>query len=195
MDSTPRGIEPGLVRRAQAGDRAGLRALVEAAYPLVRRWALVRTGDAVEADDLTQDVMIQMIRTLDGFRGEARFETWLYAVTRNAAAARARRTRRRVELLRVPEAAAEVAPTPEPGPDVALHRSQVGAAVREAFFRLPLRQREAFDLVELQGLTSPEAAERLGIEAVSVRAHLFKARRALRAHILGVSPELAEGLP
>ncbi|GMV04097.1 MAG: RNA polymerase sigma factor [Gemmatimonadota bacterium] len=195
MDSTPRGIEPGLVRRAQAGDRAGLRALVEAAYPLVRRWALVRTGDAAEADDLTQDVMIQMIRTLDGFRGEARFETWLYAVTRNAAAARARRARRRDDVLGSPAAREGMTPSPEPAPDVVLHRRDVASVVRDAFFRLPLRQREVFDLVELQGLTSPEAAERLGIEAVSVRAHLFKARRALRARILGVSPELAEGRP
>jgi len=168
---------------------------VEAAYPLVRRWARVRTGDDVEADDLTQDVMIQMVRTLDGFRGDARFETWLYAVTRNAAAARARRDLRGEELLGRPEAVETVAPTPEPAPDVALHRRDVASAVRDAFFRLPLRQREVFDLVELQGLTSPEAAERLGIEPVSVRAHLFKARRALRAHILGASPELAEGLP
>ena len=56
----------------------------------------------------------------------------------------------------------------------------------------PTPEREVFDLGDLQGLTSVEIAERLGIEPVSVRAHLFKARRALRARILEHHAELAE---
>ena len=64
--------------------------------------------------------------------------------------------------------------------------------VRTFFGELPPRQREVFDLADLQGLPSTEIAARLGIEPVSVRAHLFKARRALRARILEAHPLLAE---
>ena len=62
------------------------------------------------------------------------------------------------------------------------------------FEQLPGRQREIFDLVELQGLSGAEVSELLDIEAVSVRAHLFKARKRLRRLILQTSPELVEGL-
>ena len=105
----------------------------------------------------------------------------------------------RATALALAEAGADVVITylNAPADAEALH-----TAVRDitdlvkAFFReLPLRQREAFDLVELQGLSSPEAAQRLGIEPVSVRANLFKARKALRARILEARPELAEDMP
>jgi len=168
---------------------------VEAAYPTVDRWALVRTGDPSEADDLTQDVMIQMIRKLDGYAGKSRFGTWLYTVTRNAAADRFRRARRRAKLMENPITVEHLTPLSDPTPDVTAERSALAESVRTLFMELPLRQREVFDLVEMQGLTSPEAAERLGIDPVSVRTHLFRARKALRTRILGSRPELAEDMP
>jgi RNA polymerase sigma-70 factor (ECF subfamily) len=195
LNAIPPEIHPALVRQAQDGDREGLRKLVEAAYPRVRRWALVRTGDPTEADDLTQDVMIHMIRKLDGYKWKSAFGTWLYSVTRNAAADRFRRARRRSRLTKNPIALAHMTPDTEAAPDATLGRSSMVESIREFFMELPLRQREVFDLVELQGLTSPEAAERLGIEAVSVRAHLFRARKTLRTRILRSRPELVEDLP
>lgn len=67
-----------LVDGARQGDEAALKALTERAYPVVRRlWALVQTGDPMEADDLTQDVLVQMIRKMESFQGDARFSTWL----------------------------------------------------------------------------------------------------------------------
>jgi len=45
----------------------------------------------MEADDLTQDVLVQMIRKMESFHGDARFSTWLYTVTRHAAADRHRK--------------------------------------------------------------------------------------------------------
>ncbi len=195
MTGTSTDIGPDLVSRARDGDPEALRSLVTRALPVVRRWALVRTGDPTEADDLTQDVLVQMIQRLDAFGGTARFTTWLYTVTRNAAADRFRRRARRRRLEEDPRAPAELAPDPPVAPDGRADRSTVRAVV-DAFFReLPPRQREVFDLADLQGLTSVEISERLGIEPVSVRAHLFKARRALRARILESHPELVEDRP
>ncbi len=181
-----------LVRNAQKGDRSALRALVTRAYPIVRRWALVRTGDPTEAEDLTQDVIVQVIRRLESYRGTARFATWLYALTRNAAIDRRRREERRVRVPAGPAWVEELAPErPEPA-DEALDRKLLGALVRTFFRELPERQREVFDLADLQGLSSPEIAEMLGIEPVSVRAHLFKARRTLRKRILESHADLIE---
>lgn len=185
-------IGPDLVRDARNGDPEALRALVERAYPTVRRWALVHTGDPTEADDLTQDVMVTVIQRLDSFAGNARFTTWLYTVTRNAATDRRRRSGRRASRLADPRVHGEVAPTAAEDPSSGADRSRIGALVQAFFHELPDRQREVFDMAELQGLPAAAIAERLGIEAVSVRAHLFKARRALRARILETHPEVAE---
>lgn len=183
-----------LVERAQAGDEAALRSLVEAAYPPVRRWALVHLGDPTEADDLTQDVLVMMIRRLEGFRGEAGFSTWLYSLTRNAAIDRRRGRERRGRLEEEGGRTSELlAGTPE-DPSSALERRELSAVLRAFFVDLPPRQREAFELVELDGLSSAEAAARLGVAAVSVRAHVFKARRRLRSLILESRPDLLEEL-
>lgn len=185
-------VDPELVRRAQHGDRDALRKLVAVAYPAVRRWALVRTGDATEADDLTQDVMVQMIRRLDTFKGTAQFSTWLYTVTRHAASDRLRAARRRARLQADPRALEAFTPQRSPTPESAVEHTELGSVIGGLFQELPLRQREVFDLVELQGLSASDAAERMGIEAVSVRAHLFKARKALRERILATRAEWAE---
>jgi len=185
-------IGPDLVRNARDGDPEALRELVERAYPTVRRWALVRTGDPAEADDLTQDVMVHVIQRLDGFSGSSRFMTWLYTVTRNAAIDRLRRSNRRESRLAEPGAHPVVATSAPDDPSAGADRHHIGDVVRAFFNELPHRQREVFDLAELQGVPAAEIAERLGIEAVSVRAHLFKARRTLRARILESHPELAE---
>ena len=192
MTGMPTEIGPDLVDRARGGDPEALETLVARAYPVVRRWALVRTGDASEADDLTQDVLVQVIQRLDAYQGASRFTTWLYTVTRNAAADRFRRQKRRHRIEDDPRTPSRVLPDAPACPDEVAARDELSGVVRAFFRELPPRQREVFDLADLQGLTSPEIAERLGIEPVSVRAHLFKARRALRARILEAYPALAE---
>lgn len=183
-----------LVIRARDGDDVALRALVEASYPWVHRWALVHTGETTEADDLTQDVLIQMIRKLDTYHGDARFGTWLYSVTRNAATDRFRKRRRRARVSEDHRAYMELVPEAPEDPSRSVERRELGAILRTFFEELPERQREIFDLVELQGMTAKDVADLLGIEPVSVRASLFKARRWLRARILAARPEVAEDL-
>lgn len=183
-----------LVARARDGDDRALERLVEAAYPLVHRWSLVHTGDPADADDLTQDVLIRMIRRLDSFRGNARFGTWLYSVTRNAAIDRQRRRSRRRRADEAPALCEALAGVDPVDPAHTLERRELDSLLRSFFDELPERQRQVFDLVELQGVSTIDVADRLGIEPVSVRAHLFKARRHLRSRILECSPELAEGM-
>ena len=194
MSGRPPEIPRDLVIRAREGDDAALSSLVEAAYPSVRRWALLHTGEAAEADDLTQDVLIRMIRRLDSFHGDARFGTWLYSMTRNAATDRFRKQRRRARLFEDRRAFIEPVPAGPEDPSRSIERRELGSILQTFFEELPQRQREVFDLVELQGMPATDVADLLGIEAVSVRANLFKARRRLRTRILEVRPEVAEDL-
>lgn len=111
-----------LVERARAGDEAAFARLVARCYDRVYRWALGRTGDPDEADDVTQDVLVRMHRHLGGYRGRAQFTTWLYQITRNAAIDRARRRERRMRTDEHHIALAE--PRVAPAPDADLERAE-----------------------------------------------------------------------
>lgn len=183
-------IDARLVERARGGDPRALRELASRSYGPVRRWARGWTTDAADADDLAQDVMVRMLRTLDQFAGDAKFTSWLYAVTRSVALDRSRREKRERGRRENPRAVAHLEPEPAPGPQANAERAERTEALEAVLQGLPERQREAFDLVELQGMTSVEAGELLGIEPVSVRAHLHRARRTLRSRILADHPHL-----
>ena len=166
---------------ATGGDTDALRSLVRHATPRVRRWALVQTGDADAADDVTQEVLIHMVASLDSLRQPERIETWLYRATRNAAVDLFRRSRRHAEAEPLDD---EKLVSAVPGPEEQRAGTEINRLLVSAFRELPRRQREVFDLVELQGMTAAQTAELLGIRSATVRVNLFKARAALRRRLI-----------
>lgn len=183
-------ISPALLQRARGGDTAALEEMVTRLYPVVRRWAYVHTGDAVDADDLTQDVLVQIVERLPTYRGDAAFGTWVWSVTRNAATDAGRKRTRRARILDRGEADALVRPSPPPDPAAAAEARWTARLLGAFLGELPERQRQVLDMADLQGMTSPEIGDRLGIAPASVRVHLLRARRALRAWILDHHPDL-----
>ncbi len=182
-----------LVRGAQAGDEAAFERLVRRFYEQIYRWALARTGDRDDADDVTQEVLVRLHRHLPSFDGRSAFSTWLYQVTRSAAAdlfrKRARRERLTLKLVR--EARPE---SHDPrGDEEVTDERRASDLVRVFLEELSDRQREVFDLVDLQGFGPVEVSVMLGMEPVTVRSHLFRARKAIRRRILENCPELVEG--
>jgi len=184
--------DPDLIRRARDGEQDALRFLLAEVAPLVSQWALARTGDPDDAADLSQDVLILMVRKLPSFRGNSKFSTWLFTVTRNQAIEQHRRRVRRerkVERFTTHLAAEE---TVTEAPDAGVDGGRIQEVLRTFLEELPQRQREVFQMAEIQGLSSPEIGEILDLAPGSVRAALFKARRTLRKRILAQHPEFAE---
>ena len=181
-----------LVRRAQGGDNEALEALIRQIYGQVYRWALVRTGDADDADDVTQEVLFRLHTKLQSYKGKSRFTTWLYQVIRNAAYELGRKKttqlRFREKLGRM-ETDDTRATTLQEQPDNA-----VVSAIRKLFEMLPSRQRQIFDLADLQGYTPTEIGDMLGMNPVTVRANLCKARRAIRSKLIERHPKMVEEL-
>ena len=182
-----------LVGRAQAGDARARDELLRRCHATVYRWALVHTGDPDDADDVAQEVLVRLYTRLDRYAGRSRFTTWLYQVTRNAAIGFGRRLASGLRLAHNVARQPEAESAAREDPVERAQESQVRQIVTELFRALPARQREVFHLTEVEGLAAPEIAERLGMSPVTVRAHLFRARRALRTKILARHPELAEG--
>lgn len=181
-----------LIRRAAGGDDHAFRLLVRQVHPRLQRWALARTGDPDAADEAVQRTLIRMHRGLAGFSGDAAVTSWLYRILSNSVIDMHRAetgppTVAHEELDQMPEEA------DRSDPIRALHASRLTDAVRDFFDALPPRQREVMELVDFEGLQSVEVAEMLGIEPVSVRANLFKARRTIRERVLERHPELMEG--
>ncbi len=183
-----------LVRKAQSGDQHAFRRLVERCHRQVYRWALVRTGDADDADDVAQNVLVRLSTHLGCYDGRSRFTTWLYRVTANTAGGffRRRAARRRAEERSEQQADNPTIVATDPVAEI--HTANVAGIVREFFDTLPARQREILDLADLQGFQPAEIAEMLRMNPVTVRAHLFRARRTLRARMLDRHPGLLEDL-
>ena len=183
-------LAAGLVRRAQAGESAAREELLTRCHGTIRRWARVLTDDQDEADDVAQEVLIRVALRLDRYAGRSRFTTWLYQVTRNTALSLRRRVTRRLRLIGEMTAGAERREVDDP--QAQAEASHLRRVVTELFQELPLRQREVFYLVDIEGHDAVDIAPRLGLRLVTVRAHLFRARRTLRGKILARHPEIAE---
>jgi RNA polymerase sigma-70 factor (ECF subfamily) len=193
VDPAEQSRDEELIARAQRGDAAAFGDLVKRWHVTIHCWAMGQIGDPDEADDVTQQVLVRLHLRLHRFRGTARFSTWLYQVTRNAARDAYRRRTRRARAMERLQHLADPAGSADPAAE--LERREAVDAARAALARLPERQREVFDLVELQGYGAHEAAGLLGVSAATARTHLFRARRAVRAAMLGLGLETSENAP
>jgi RNA polymerase sigma-70 factor (ECF subfamily) len=178
-----------LIGRTKQGSAAAFAELVGRVRARVREWAARVMRDDDDADDVAQQVLLKLYVNLGEFEGRSRFTTWLYRMTVNTALNHRRVHRRRVKLLR--EASA---PSSLPAPDhVAMAEAErlaelVGACVTE----LSDRERQVFEMADLRGVSTNEIAVALGVQPVSVRATLSRARRRIRLRILELHPYLLE---
>ena len=180
-----------LVERVRSGNSAAFEELARRVRDRVARWARRVVDDADEAEDVAQLVLVRMHERIAEFEGRSRFASWLYRITRNVALERRRMAARRRALLAREQSASTDIPldsTTTEDPDAARIRRLVVAH----FEALSPRQREVFELVELRGMPAGEVAERLGVEASTVRVLLLRARRTIRARMLAQHPNLLE---
>jgi RNA polymerase sigma-70 factor (ECF subfamily) len=145
-------------------------------------------GNEADAEDLTQEVFLQVARKLPTFRGEAAFSTWLYRVTVNAALSyRAKRATR--EEHRVPEPLEDFLEngahrTPVrpwvTAPEQPVLNHEAHQLIEEAIAGLPEIYRDVFVLVDVEGLANPEVAQLLGVSVSAVKSRLHRARLLMR---------------
>ena len=173
-----------LAVRARKGEREALGRLAGALRPLICRWALVITGDPDDAEDVAQLVMMKMLASMEGFDGRSRVTSWVYRITRNASLDHQRSKKQDQRLAEKAEwlARAETPRLDDPLDDIEMKRTL--RLIRTLLRELPMRQREVFDLVDLQGLKPREAADLLEMNPNTLRVHLFRARRKMRKEML-----------
>ena len=156
-----------LIERARNEPREAdvcLAALYRRWHPKVAAWCLRLSGDRQEAADLAQDVFLRIHERLASFRGESRFSTWLYTVTRSVVINRGQAARRRqTDPLDESEAAAPVEPAP--GADRELEKSQIAGELRLAMKRdLEPLEAKALYLHYVDGISLPALTNLLRLD-------------------------------
>lgn len=163
-----------LVERFKRGDESAFEELVHRHRERIYRAAWRVAGNHAEADDLAQESFLRAYRSLSGFRGEARFLTWMMRILMNVALSRRAAGRR----VMVPLEEARHVDAGAGAGESALRRQ-----VREAVERLPPRQRQVLVLKVYEGMKFTEVAETMEISVGTAKATFFQAVRGLRRRL------------
>jgi RNA polymerase sigma-70 factor (ECF subfamily) len=200
-----------LVSASLQGDRSAYRTLVERYQDRLFRVAFDIVKNQHDAEDIAQESFVKAFLSLDKFKGQSSFFTWLYRITFNMAVDFQRRNQRRggqhfeykehLGVSRGEQTTSElsfggdssVAQNIE-GPQEALVRKQTGARLNAAFAQLSDEHRAVIILREVDGLDYEEIANALGIPRGTVMSRLFYARKMLQKALQDLTPESA-GMP
>ncbi len=177
-----------LIIQLQQGSEAAFRALVEGYQGRVYRVVLALLRSPEEAEDVAQEVFIEVYQTIARFRGEAALSTWLYrlAVSHALKNRQRARTKKRFALLTsLLGARNEVLHHPPDfqHPLAQLEGQEELQRLVEAIARLPDQQQVAFTLRHEQELSYQEIADVLQTTVPAVESLLFRARQTLRKHL------------
>jgi RNA polymerase sigma-70 factor (ECF subfamily) len=169
--------EATIVERLRRGDIAALGEAYERHHTHVRAFARRFLGEETAAEDLLQETFLALPGAIRGFRGDASLRAFLVGLALNQARHHLRSAaRRRAALGRL---AIEPPPVGEP-PDAAAVRRQLASALSRALDQLPIEQRAAVVLCDVEQRSSAEAATIARVPEATVRTRLFHARRKLR---------------
>jgi RNA polymerase sigma-70 factor, ECF subfamily len=176
----PTPSDDGLVVRARAGEREAFAGLYHRYHVGIYRFARAMTGSTTLAEDVTQEVFLELMRTLDRYdSSRAALSTYLYAIARNVCRHKLRRERRFVGFdlgtTREPESADD--------PSYPVLKSETVARVRAFIKALPEPYREVLVLCDLQDMSYEAAAAVVDAPVGTIRSRLHRARQQLAERI------------
>jgi len=176
------------IASAMKGDRQAFRKLYEAHVGAVLVQVARLVGPGSPAEDVTQEVFIEVYKALPTFKGDARFSTWLYRVTRNVAISYLRKRGSEAVDLASYRALAEAVHQPDLDA-----RRQVGA-LWAALKELPFEAREAFVLFEIEGMPLNEIAALTSEPLHTVASRIRRTRERLRSLLERMATPLRKAL-
>ena len=161
-------------------------AVMTAHHAEIYRYLRRVTFRSAEAEDLSQETFLRAYRALPGFRGQAKFSSWLYRIALNLCRDWMRRERR-VPEVQAPEDVdlMELAAAREPSESIEdrVARRDLSRTVERAMALLPEEQRTAIILKEYQGLTFQEIADLIGCPLSTVKTRLYQGLTVLRREL------------
>lgn len=176
-------MDPALIDRARAGDRAAIESLLQEVAPLVQRFGLRMCRHKQDAEDVFQDTLLSVTTHLHEFEGRSSLASWVFTLARTACSRKRRGLKNQppVSDESVRESATHL-PTPEDDAGAQELRDTLHAAL----FTLSDEQREVLLLRDMEGLSAAEVAESLGLSIQATKSRLHRARAALREELRSV---------
>jgi len=181
--------EMALVHAAKMGDMAAFEQLLRQNQAMVFRVAQHITGSREDAEDVVQEAFLKAFQNLERFEERSRFSTWVTRITVNTALMRLRR-RRGHETVPLheddaddPTALSQEVADWRPDPEQMYDRRELHAILARALAGLPQHYSTVFLLRDVEGFSTAETAEALGLSITAVKARLLRARLQLRQRL------------
>ncbi len=175
-----------LVARSKGGDLDSFNQLILRWERPIYAFAYRVIGREEEARDVCQETFLRAFRSLPGFRGQAKFSSWLYQIAMNLCRDWIRR-QRRARTVQLAEGVDPAELAAEQGPVESIEdlvsRRELTAVVEEAMALLPEEQRTAIVLKEYHGMTFQEIADLQGCPLSTVKTRLYQGLSVLRRHL------------
>ena len=179
------GISPEIIKLREGNEQA-FRELVNRYRDRVYNTALGLLQQHETAEDITQEVFIEIFRSVAHFRGDCTISTWIYRITVQKALEHIRASRRKkrsgvlLSLFGIESRIHVPADAPFYHPGILLENKERASILFRTISSLPLNQRTAFILHKVEGLSQTEIAEIMATSVSSVESLIVRARRKLR---------------
>jgi RNA polymerase sigma-70 factor (ECF subfamily) len=180
--------QPELIAQLQQGDESAFKKLVDEYEGMVYNTALGIVQNADDADDITQEVFIQVYQSVSSFKGESKFSTWLYRITLSKALDHEKKKKRKkrfgfVQGLFGGDGEEQQYPVEFDHPGVQLEKKERANELFSALKLIPDQQRIAFTLHKLEGQTYQEVAEIMNTTLYAVESLMGRAKANLKKEL------------
>ena len=177
--------QPELIVQLQQGDEQAFKKLVDEWQDMVYNTALGIVQQPDDADDITQDVFIQVYQSVSSFKGESKFSTWLYriVVTKSLDHLKKKKRKKRfgfVQSLFGTASEEEIYPEEFNHPGVLMENKERAAELFKALQQLPDNQRIAFTLHRLEAQKHQDIASVMNLSVTAVESLIARAKGNLR---------------
>jgi RNA polymerase sigma-70 factor (ECF subfamily) len=179
-------LDTTVVERLKKGEESAFRELVETYQHMVFRVCMGVLHNSSDADDVTQEVFIEVFRSVQKFRSHAKISTWLYRIALNKSLNYMRDNRQHKRALQADGAGMEALSlhASERTPLEVLQEKEKKEALEKAVDALPERQKKAFVLSKYEDLSNKEIARVMKLSVSSVESLLFRAKQNLQKSLL-----------
>jgi RNA polymerase sigma factor (sigma-70 family) len=177
-----------LIERLKQGDESAFKQIVESTQGLVYNTALGIVQNPEDAEDVAQEVFVQLYESINSFKGESKLSTWLYRVTISKSMDHLRKKKRKKRFAFVQSlfgANDQLIHDPPDfvHPGVSFDNKEKSKELFKAIDKLPEKQKVAFTLNRIEGLSYQEISDIMKLTVASVESLLHRARKNLRRNL------------
>jgi len=180
--------QPELVEQLQQGNESAFSKLVDEWQDMVYNTAIGIVQNPQDADDITQEVFMQVYQSISSFKGESKFSTWLYRITLSKALDQEKKKKRKKRFAFVQQLfgnqGEELVQSIEfEHPGILMEKKESAQALFKALKQIPDNQRIAFTLHKLEGQSYMEIAEIMNTSLYAVESLMSRAKANLKKQL------------